>query len=318
MKTLIFCLILAWGAIASAQIPLPYKEAVIVTSFSAGSGPDSLLRKIQPELSRALGIPVIMENRPGGNGSLAFEACVKNSQNRNQVTLCYTEAAVFWAYPLIYGRPGPTEFLTPLTASHYADLVLVTSPKINSLKDLQQATTTNPNYGSWSIGSVGQISSEQVSRAMNIPAQHIPYKDHNQWLIDVSTERLAFSFATMGSSQALEKQGKLKYLAIATGQRDPDHPTVPTVRELLGNNSNFISLRAVGMFYVDPRMNPQVENTLRTAIRQVLDTPDARADIANRWYKPWTLGEKETTRVLAQEAKHYVRFLKEFGIDLRQ
>ena len=302
----------------SAQSPLPYKEAVIITSFSAGSGPDSLLRKIQPELSQVLGVPVIIENRPGANGAVAFNACFKNSQNRNQVTLCYTEAAVVWAYPLIYGHPGPTEYLQPLTPSHYADLVLVTSPKINSLKDLQQAVAANPNYGSWSIGSVGQISSEQVSRSLGIVSQHIPYKDHNQWLIDVSTERLSFSFATMGSSQALEKQGKLKYLAIATGQRDADHPTVPTVKELLGNHSNFISLRAVGMFYVDSRMHPQVENTLRSGIRQVLDSTDVRSDIVTRWYKPWTLNEKETIRVLSQEAKHYTRFLKEFNIDLRQ
>lgn len=306
------------SAVVSAQPTLPYKEVVIITSFSAGSGPDSLLRKINADLSRVWGLPVIIENRPGANGSLAFDYCHRNSQNRNQVTLCYTEAAVAWAYPLIYGKSGPTEYLRPLTPSHYADLVLVTAPKINSRQDLAQAIKANPNYGSWSIGSVGQISSEQVSRAFGIQSQHVPYKDHNQWLIDVSAGRLSFSFATMGSSQALEKQGKLKYLAIAADQRDPNHPQLPTVKEFLGNSSNFVNLRAVGMFYVDTSMSTQIENTLRSGIRQVLDTPEAKADMVNRWYKPWTLNEKETGRVLSQEAKDYVRFLKEFNIDLRQ
>ena len=60
--------------IVSAQT-LPTRQVTIITSFPVGSGPDSVLRKIQPELTKIWGAPVVIENKHGGNGAVAFEGC---------------------------------------------------------------------------------------------------------------------------------------------------------------------------------------------------------------------------------------------------
>lgn len=317
MKKIILSLLLAGSAlIANAQI-FQGKDIVIITSFPAGSGPDVVLRNLQPELSKVWQAPVIIENRPGGSGSIAFNACQQALKNSKVVPLCYTEAAVLWAHPLVTGNKELTANLRLLIPSHVADLVLVAPNDVKNLQDLRTAVQRRQNFGSWAVGSVGQISSNQVSEFFGVTSTHIPYKDYNQWLIDISNGQLPFSFVTVGSSQAMQKLGRVHYLAIATEKRDPLYPDLPTVNEFLGTK-NFVNLRAIGTFFIDQSIDQKTNRALYSGLYQVLNRSDVKADLIGRLYRPWSVSEADSQRVFDQDQANYYRFLKKYKIEMRQ
>jgi tripartite-type tricarboxylate transporter receptor subunit TctC len=304
--------------VATAQIALPTKQLTIITSFPVGSGPDSLIRKHLPELSKQFQVPIIVENKPGANGSVAYDACNKAVNTPQNYYVCYSEAGTVWAYPFIYGNNNLIRNLKPIVPSHQADLVLVTSPNIKTVDDLRAVMKKSPNFGSWTIGSQGQMSSLQVANFLKIPTEHVPYKDYSQWLIDVSTERLAFSFSTLGSSQPLMLQGRLKFLAVGTPNRDPQYPDVPTVNEFFGPKFKFQPMSAFATFYVKEDGSILDETLIRNGLQTVFNTPEYKADLLARGYRPWAHTARDTDQAIKQNKANYDRMIKEFKIDMRQ
>lgn len=313
----LLCFLAAMPLSVSADT-LPFKQITIITHFPVGSGPDAMVRKISETVTRLYNIPVIMENKPGGQGAVALAACNAAVNSVNNVNICYADSAVVWALPLITGKDDNTKNLKNLFTTNYSDLGLIASANIKTLDELKAAIKKNPNYGSWSLGSTGQISSLELLKALNLKAEHIPYKDYSQWLIDVSTGRLAFSFATLGSSQPMIQSGKLRFLAIGTNVRDPEYPELPTVNEFLGKNSKFIPIKAIGMYMVKKDMPLVDQQALITVFMAALKEPEVKADIASRLFRVWPYSQAETPAQLEKEQRNYLRAIKEYNIEMKQ
>jgi tripartite-type tricarboxylate transporter receptor subunit TctC len=293
------------------------KDVVIITSFPVGSGPDSLLREIQPDLQRIYNTTVVVDNKPGGNGAVAFDACNRAAEQQKTV-LCYTEAAVFWGIPKVFGNDNVTKNLKFFAVSHFAPLVLVTSDNVADRKQLIEHIKQHPNFGSWAVGSVGQITGQEISNYLKIDTEHVPYKDYGQWLMDVANQNLGFSFPTLGSATPLYRAGKIKFIAVATKQRDPVFSDVPTVEEYFPGLKNFVPLGAYGAFYVSRDMPAATEKTLLTGMQQALANPKLKSSLIIRGYRPWTKTDAETRKILEAEQEHYYQALKQFNINLRQ
>ena len=316
MKKVLLGLIMAILAVAVNAESVPTRQVTIITSFPVGSGPDNVLRKIQPGLEKTWGTKVLIENKPGGNGTVAYDACNKAVNDSQNVNLCYTEAAVFWAIPQIYGNDDVTKNLKFFGNSHYAPLVLATSTNVTTKQGLVDHVRANPNFGSWSVGSVGQISGQELSDQLHILAKHVAYKDYGIWLADVSNETLSYSFVTLGSGQALYRAGKIRFVAVATDERDPVFSDVPTVKEYTGNR-NWVNLGAYASFYVRKDIPTDVERSLKSGMTQVLATTDVKSDLIIRGYRPWNHSDTETQKIMAAEQVYYYRALKQFNINLR-
>lgn len=314
MKKLLLALSLAFLALTAAA--QSSKDIVIITSFPVGSGPDSLLREIQPDLQKIYNATVIIENKPGGNGAVAFDACNRSAEQRT--TLCYTEAAVFWGIPKVFGNDNVTQNLKFFAVSHFAPLVLVTSENVNNRQQLIEHIKRHPNFGSWAVGSVGQITGQEISNYLNIPTEHVPYKDYGQWLMDVSNQNLGFSFPTLGSATPLYRAGKIKFVAVASRHRDPVFSDVPTIEEYFPGLKNFVPLGAYGAFYVSKDMPAATERTLLAGMKQALANPTLKSSLIIRGYRPWTKNDAETRKILEAEQAHYYQALKQFNINLRQ
>ena len=160
MKKVLLGLIMA--ALAFTVNAQSTKEVFIITSFPVGSGPDSLLRELQPDLQKIYNATVIVENKPGGNGSVAFDAC-NRAADQQKTVLCYTEAAVFWGIPKIYGNDNVTRNLKFFAVSHFAPLVLVTSENVTNRQQLIEHIKKHPNFGRWAVGSVGHFTGQEIS-----------------------------------------------------------------------------------------------------------------------------------------------------------
>ena len=314
MKKILFGIVLTLLALSvDAQ---SNKEVVIITSFPVGSGPDSLLREIQPDLQRIYNTTVVIDNKPGGNGAVAFDACNRATEQQKTV-LCYTEAAVFWGIPKVFGNDNVTRNLKFFAVSHFAPLVLVTSENVTNRQELIEHIKQHPNFGSWAVGSVGQITGQELSNYLKISTEHVPYKDYGQWLLDVANKNLGFSFPTIGSATPLYRGGKIKFVAVASKHRDPVFSDVPTMEEYFPGLKNFVPLGAYGAFYVSRGMPRAQEQTLLAGMKQALANPSLKSSLIIRGYRPWTKNDIETRKILADEQDHYYLALKQFNINLR-
>jgi tripartite-type tricarboxylate transporter receptor subunit TctC len=234
----------------------------IVASFPPGSGPDSMARKVAEQLSDQLKVPVIVENKPGGNGVLAMNHAL-GQKDSNIILYAGNDNMV--VYPLLANDSTLVNKFRPVKQALYSDLILAVSPSVKNLDALKQ--NKNISYGSWSIGSAAHILGSGFGQFLGATNPvHVPYKDYGQWFGDVSSGTLSFSFVTIASTGPLEKSGRIKYLATAGANRNPRYPNLPTLQELTGQS--FYGIGWIG-FYVPTGMSSVREKELRAALDQV-------------------------------------------------
>jgi tripartite-type tricarboxylate transporter receptor subunit TctC len=246
MKTflkLLFNIALACGALlaqgpAFAQFQ-PTKPVRIITSHSAGSGPDAALRALAEILSARWHQPVIIDNRPGGNAFIAVNAFI--SQPPDGHTLISLDSNVLTTHPytfskLPYDPAKDFETVRPILAARFFVVVAKTS-RFKTLDDILAAAKAAPEhvtYGSWYVGSPGHLGVLNLQSMKNVRMTHVPYKDTNQLFAAVSAGDVDWALGTLASAGPMEQGGRLRFLAWTGAERNVTYPTVPTATESAG------------------------------------------------------------------------------------
>ena len=217
----------------------PTKPVRIITPFPAGSGPEVSLRLVAEKLSRQWGQPVVVENRPGGNGFIAIDTFKRGATDGHD--LIQLDSVHLSAYPhlfkkLPYDPEKDFEPILPLFKTYFFFAVAADSP-YKTLPDLIAAAKAAPgklNYGSWSIGNPVHLGSALFESVTGTRMVHVPYKETSQLYTDVASNELAFALGTSATTSALYSAGKLRFLAVAAPKRIAAFPEVPTVGEAGG------------------------------------------------------------------------------------
>lgn len=223
---------------AQAQT-FPTKPVRIITPFPVGSGPEGVARMVADKLSKAWGQPVVVENRPGGNGFIAIDAFKRGATDGHD--LIQLDNVHLTAYPhlfkkLPYDPKGDFELLLPLFKTYFFATTAVNSPYKN-IADLVKDAKANPgklNYGSWSVGNPVHLGSALLETVTGTEMQHIIFKETTQLYTSVAQGDLAFALGTSATAGPLYRAGKLKFLAVAAPRRIPAYGDVPTFAEAGG------------------------------------------------------------------------------------
>ena len=281
---------------AFAQADFPNKPVNVFTGFPPGSGPDALLRAITEKLSALWKQPVLVQNRPGAGGLVVIEATRRLPADGYNLVQFDSEQLV--ALPLLYkSRNFCTLDAYDPVASIFNTPFLVTVPTDSpwkSMSDLIQAAKAQPGkiaYGSWGIGSPGHLGAEQLELATGISMQHIPFKDSGQLFTALAGKEIAWSFGSIPSSQGVFQAGKVRYIAVATPQRIPQMPDVPTVAEA-GGPKDFAQSSFVVL--VAPKGLPAaLQKRIEADVATVMKHPDIRARMATFAFEPihWSPSE---------------------------
>ena len=292
------------------------KPLIIYTSYPVGSGPDNFVRQVTEVLSKQLEITVILENKPGGNGAVALATFNKLPADGNSIL--FTGLDILPTMPMINGDAELIKDLKLLAPGFHNDLILIASASVNTIADLQRVMAEHPLYGSWAIGSSSHLFGEQFARYFKVNADHAPYKDFNAWYIDVSNQQLAFSFGTIASGTALERAGRIKFLAVASQHRDPTHPEIPTLDEFVGRKTGITGPFTGAAFYVNKNTPQLIEAQLRTAVITALQSAEVQQKIAALNYRSWTTNTKEVNKTLDKNLIKYQQLVRQLNINLRQ
>jgi tripartite-type tricarboxylate transporter receptor subunit TctC len=281
----LFAFVLAASAASAAAqaFPVPGKPLRVVVPFAAGGGTDVQARLVAPKLSEALGIPVLIENKPGASSTLAAQEVARATPDGH--TLLYTFSGTFAQNPhTLANLPyDPFRDFTPIAQSARGPLVLVVHssvPAIN-LRELITYARAHPgklNYASFGAGTSSHINAEVLKRETGIDIVHVPYKGTGDAIKDLLSGRVQLMFDAATTAIPNVKSGKLKMLGVVSETRVPMLPDIPTIAEQGVPGIDIIGWLG---FFGPANMTPETVQQLNAAIVKALRS----AEVADAFLK---------------------------------
>ena len=256
----------------------PDKPIRVILSVPAGATPDVTARLVFPGLSQQLGASLVADNRAGGGGVIGAEIAAKSAPD---------------GYTLFISSPGALTILphmrknipydtirdfAPISLISIGPFVLMTHPSVpaKSIKELIALAKAQPgklNYASAGNGVANHLAGELFKQMAGIDIVHVPYKGAPQAVTDVLAGHMNMMFNSVAPIVGYIKTGKIRVLGIASLQRSPQLPEVPTIAE--GGLAGY----AFEPFYailVPPGMPRAIMGTLADAIAKAMSPPEFR------------------------------------------
>ena len=223
---------------AQAQASYPSKPIKFIVPYAAGGLPDTVARIVAQRLGERLGQPVYIDNKPGGNGVVAYNALLQSNPSDGHVFIV-SDGSMLSITPLIstvsyrYGRD-----LLPVSLIARSPLFLVAHPKtgVSTFQEFITLVRSKPGqftYGSSGIGSTHHLTMEALKAALNLDVRHIPFRGSGQSTPALVGGQVDFSVAALPSISGFVQSGQVKVLASNAPTRSTQAPDVPAIAEML-------------------------------------------------------------------------------------
>ncbi|MBZ8141100.1 hypothetical protein CLD22_14455 [Rubrivivax gelatinosus] len=207
----------------------------LVVPFAAGGGVDAAARLLAPQLQRRLGVPVLVENHPGGSGSIGARLVLGAPADGH--TLLFSATTHVLAQQVFASPPyDPQTDFIPLARIGQAPLLLVVAPgrREPRLQELLAAVRREP--GTWtagiaSVGSPGHLATLRLARRAGLKLTLVPYRGTQPALMDVAGGHTDLLLDSVVALLPLARSGQVRALAVSSLQRSPMLPGVPTFDE---------------------------------------------------------------------------------------
>lgn len=214
----------------------PSKPVTIIVPTAPAGGTDTLARVFGEALSKSLGQPFVIDNRPGANGILGTEQAARAAPDGYR--LLFTYAAAMVVNPSLYKKlpfDPLKDFASIAQIGRAGNLLLVRKNlPVNNLKEFVEYAKTHPgklNYCSWGAGSGGHLAMESLIKQAGLKMTHIPYKGSMPCVQDLMGGQVDAAFADVSSTVGVVRAGSVKPVAYSGPSRLPSLPNVPTMTE---------------------------------------------------------------------------------------
>ena len=304
---------------AAAQGTYPNKPVHLVVAFVPGGATDTFARQISNDLQVALGQPVVIENRPGAGGYIAWNHVA--SSDPDGYTLLLAENAVAISQALYKKSKSNFDPLTQYDAvaglaAAPSALVLANNVPVNSVKELLAYAKTVPqklNFASAGIGSVSHLNFEVFMDKTGMQAVHVPYKGGGQAIGDVIAGHVPMTITSVQATKGLVESGKVKALAVTSPVRSPAMPNVPTMQEA-GVPAADVELRFWFAIFGPKGLPDEVKTKVFQAVSKVLNNPATRERLAKLDITTDVISGPAMHAKLESEIKNWTRFIDSKGI----
>ena len=291
----------------------PTKAIRVIVPVSAGSAADIISRTVLDPLSKRLGQPIIVENRPGASSTIGARA-VAYADPDGYTLLSISTAHTIAPATVANLAYDPVKDFTAVAALGNLPNVLVIAPSknIHSVKDLVAASKVKPiTFGSTGIGSPIRLAMERLRTAAGIAAEPIPFKGAPEALLETMTGRIDVYYSAILPALPLIRNGKLIALAVSSRERALALPDVPTTLEAGYPNSDFNFW--IGLFA--PAKTPRaVVNRLNREILKTLEMPDVRNRLAKLGVQPMPMSTEQFQVFVRDEFESNSALAKAAGI----
>ena len=303
---------------AQVKVTWPKQSIRIIVTFTPGGAPDILARVLAENWQQSLGVPVIVENRPGYGGNIGADMVAKSAPDG--YTLLIGTVGIHAINGALYERMSfdPVKDFTPISFLASTPNVLIVNRQsgITSVPELIELAKAKPNqltFGSSGIGTSLYMSGELFKEMAGIQIRHIPYKGRAQSLPDLVSGRITMLFDNLSSSLPLIKAGEVQALGVTTLKRSPAASEIPTLAE-----QGLPGFEAVSWFSLMAPANlpPAIQKRLNQMTRQTLENPEVKNRLLAGGLDPAPGSPKDLSRLIATESSKWSRVIEQSGAKL--
>jgi tripartite-type tricarboxylate transporter receptor subunit TctC len=313
IRTALSLVLAAFCTAAAAQYPS--KPIRLVVPFPSGGAAELGARIVSQPLGQALGQPVIVEARPGGDGVIAADLVMKSAADGH--TLLYATNTAFNWVPATRKSPpyDPAADFTPVSLVGFFGFFLFSHPSVpaNTAAELIAYARANPgklNYGTGN--STSKLMTAQLKVVEKLDMVEVPYKGDNPLTIDLLAGRVHFAIATPGTAVPHVKAGKLRALAAMFPNRSPLLPEVPAAAEAgLGK----VSLTPWGGVFGPAKMPREIADRLARELAVVLAREDVREALGKIAFEPRSSTPDGLAAFLKEQMDSWARAARAAGIN---
>ena len=309
---LALCVVAVPGIVA-AQV-WPSAPVRMLIPFAAGSATDVYARLVAKHLSDAFGQQFIVEPKPGANGSIAAQQVAKSKPDG--LTLFFTTNTTHAANPslmkqMTYDPVKDFEPVTKIGGIAFFMAVSAASP-YKSVAEIVEAAKTQPGKIAYASGnSVGILSGATLQKMTGTQMTHVPYKSTPQGLVDVIGGQVTFLFVDLSVSRPHTQSGRAKLLAVATLNRSPLAPEIPSMDEL--GYKGFDIPAWFGLFAAAGTPRDTVIR-LNAEMVKIMARPDVKQTLASMGIDAYTSTPEELGDYVKSEIQKWARLVKDAGI----
>ncbi|NCU79959.1 MAG: tripartite tricarboxylate transporter substrate binding protein, partial [Burkholderiaceae bacterium] len=285
----------------------PRETIRIVVSFTPGGAPDTLARVLAEDWQKTLGVPILVDNRPGHGGNIGADLVAKS--NPDGYTLLIGTVGIHAINGALYEKLpyDPIADFTPISFLASTPNVLIVNKQlgVQSLKELITLAKSKPNeltFGSSGTGTSIHMSGELFKDLASVQIRHIPYKGRAQSLPDLVSGRISMLFDNLASAQPLIRANEVIALGVTTLKRSPSAPDIPTLAE-----QGLRGFEAVSWFSLmaPAKLPKEIQARLNQLTVQTLSKPEIRSRLSNGGLEPNPGSPEELSRYIQQEASKW-------------
>jgi tripartite-type tricarboxylate transporter receptor subunit TctC len=299
---------------AQAQGSYPSQPIKFIVPYAAGGFPDTTARIVAAHLQDKIGQPAVVENRPGGAGSVAVNALI--SSPADGTNLMVTDGSTVTVNPVLfkslsYGMkdlmPVALFARAPLFLAVHADLPVHT---LQEFVDYVRAHPGQVNYGSSGVGSVHHISMEALKSALGLQMTHIPYRGTGQSVPALLGGHVQVLFSAYPSLAAAIADKRVRILATNGAQPSPQAPDVPPIATLVPG----FDLSTMAGLFARAGTPPAIVDKLSAASIAVVKLPETQKQMDGAGIEPAGEDGAAFGKYLAAEAAYVGKVIETAGI----
>ena len=258
---------------ASAQNGFPVKPVKFIVPYAPGGLPDSVARIVAQKLSERLGQPVVVDNKPGGNGVVAYQNLMAGPADSHSFIV--SDGSMLSITPQL-NKAATYQVgkeLQPVSLIARSPLFLVAHPNtgVKTLQEFVQKTKAAPGhftYGSSGIGSTHHLTMEAMKADLKLDIRHVPFRGSGQSVPALIGGQVDFLFAALPSMAGFVKAGQVTVLASNDAKRSPQAPEVPTIAEVIPGFDFSVTIGALARTGTSPEAIKRLADEIAWAVKQ--------------------------------------------------
>ncbi len=291
----------------------PSRPIKLLVGASPGGTTDTMARTIAVPLSKSLGQPVLVENRPGAGGNIAAATVAKAAPDGYTLLVSFTSHTInATLYPKL--PFDPVADFTAISKIANVPSLLVGNPKLpaQNLQELIALAKAKPDTLTIAIGGIGSslhLAGEQFKMMTGARILDVPYKGTAPALTDVLGGQVDMMFISLVTGSAQVRGGKLRAYGVTSAQRQPSFPDLPAIGETV---KGFESTAWFGVFG-PAKLPADIANKLNGAIVAALNDPKMRERLKNEGATPAPSSAADFAAFVRDDVKHWAPIVKASG-----
>jgi len=301
---------------AMADDAYPNKPIRIIVPFPPGGGTDIVSRTVAAKLTESWKVPVVVENRAGGNTLIGAEAAVRSAPDG--YTLFVPIDSTLAMNQSLYAKLpyDPITSFTPITLAISMPMVLAVHPSVeaHNVKDLITMAKARSGQLAYAHGALpAQVAGEVFKSSAKVDMLAVPYKGGSPAMTDVVGGTVPVIFDALGPAMSFLKAGKVRPLAVTSGNRSPLLPAVPTLAEAGVQGVDLVTW--IG-FVAPAGVDKAIVSKLNREIVRILNLPETKERLTGIGMEVVASTPEQFAQTIKDDAVKFGRIIKNAGIRL--